>query len=691
MKKLGPVSARERRAYLARLGSDAKWGRPAEKTARAVWDLLKDQLPYPLPDFLPRSKSKARPSGLEYDQSVLIAKQSFVVALDCAVQAGDRGAMLTQNLLLDALAKSWSVRFRRARRKGARTLYDVRPETAKCVWRDLLDAGIRVETLWDVVAGEWSQQGINPLFLVSRVKGRKHALGWRVEVRADSVTLRAFGGAVQEDRQYRRPGQRRLLFAEDWKPRPRRVRQKVCAERPFNVVNLGPGSESVLALLELTRLKFNVEVFRDDYETIVQYADEHPPSTSPQGRGYRKLRAFVSAYRRVYQETDGIPLEVVERGDDFDDPYRREPMSGYRWIRSRFSRALNRRFHAENFWLDTIHKVFRDRWFGIRVDVPDDEYVVPGPGPHEPPELITTAGGPAHGRFVERDISSSQTQILAVLLGLHELEALATSTRPKFKEWLAQRLWTLHEKTPGGLLADGYTGAADARLVAFVKEHWMRRMYGGELQQIIWDLGKERRTYGPGWRTSRGLRAKREDAMEDGEVVTLPSGIGEAETCAEAFLEALPPWADEVETFLSMCNHLAYVYDQGVVFHDPLDGVEVRWHHAQRGETRLPFGHYKIEVHPPGVNAREVFWPLPPGTVNRRELGQFIPPCLIQMLDAFFSGLVVTGLHAEGVGDVVAVHDGWFVPETFQAAPDGPTLNGQDALDHEGEQQSAAA
>ena len=130
-----------------------------------------------------------------------------------------------------------------------------------------------------------------------------------------------------------------------------------------------------------------------------------------------------------------------------------------------------------------------------------------------------------------------------------------------------------------------------------------------------------------------------------------------------------------------MCNHLAYVYDQGVVFHDPLDGVEVRWHHAQRGKTRLPFGHYKIEVHPPGVNAREVFWPLPPGTVNREELGKFIAPCLIHMLDAFFSGLVVKGLHARGIGDVVAVHDGWFVPETFQAEPGGPVLDGKDALE----------
>jgi hypothetical protein len=75
------------------------------------------------------------------------------------------------------------------------------------------------------------------------------------------------------------------------------------------------------------------------------------------------------------------------------------------------------------------------------------------------------------------------------------------STNPKFKNWLAQELCRLHENTPGGLLADGYLGAGDERLVEFIKAHWMRRMYGSELQQIIWKLGKERPKYGPGWRT----------------------------------------------------------------------------------------------------------------------------------------------------------------------------------------------
>ena len=151
---------KERQEYLARLGSDLKWGRPTEKTTRFVWELLKDKLPIQLDDLLPRSKSE-RPSGAEYNQCVLIAKQSLVVALDCAITAAGRrqgrGAMLTQNLLLEALAKYWSIRFRQATRRGVHTLYDVREETASRVWREMLLAGVRVDTLWNIVTGTWSR------------------------------------------------------------------------------------------------------------------------------------------------------------------------------------------------------------------------------------------------------------------------------------------------------------------------------------------------------------------------------------------------------------------------------------------------------------------------------------------------------------------------------------------------------
>src|SRR5207249_129871 len=181
------------------------------------------------------------------------------------------------------------------------------------------------------------------------------------------------------------------------------------------------------------------------------------------------LCAFVSRHECVYQETKGLRMETL----DADGQPKR--LSGHRWIRSRFFRAPNRRFHARDFGPETVPKVFRDRWFGVWIDTEGHYDTVPdfNRDPWEAPwKEIEIEGGKAHGEFVNRDISSSQTQILAVFLGLDKLEDLATSTNPKFKEWLAQELWALHERAPGGLLADGYSGPGDERLVEFIKAHW---------------------------------------------------------------------------------------------------------------------------------------------------------------------------------------------------------------------------
>src|SRR5206468_2408138 len=102
---------------------------------------------------------------------------------------------------------------------------------------------------------------------------------WTVNVKAGSPALREFENAVEADAQYRRPRPPLpVIFEEDWTPKKRQVRQQVCAEQPYNVVTLGKESETVLAILEEARVKFNVEVFRDDYETVAQYLKDNPPS-----------------------------------------------------------------------------------------------------------------------------------------------------------------------------------------------------------------------------------------------------------------------------------------------------------------------------------------------------------------------------------------------------------------------------
>lgn len=323
-KKLGPVSDQERAEYWPRLGSDRRRGCPTQKTAEAVWGLLAEAgLPVQIDDLLPRRKKPSPPE--EHARAIVVAKQSVLVAIDCAIDAGDRGKMLTVVRLLDALAGRWSLAFRQARRRsGARTVRDMWEETTRAVWRELLVAGVRFDTLKRIATGPWSRSpGPNPLYSVTRVSGSGHPLSWRVNVKP-SESLRTFEALVRDDGQYRRlPGQHLVIFDEDWRPAPRRVRQDICAERPCDVVQLGAGGERVLALLEEARSIFNVEVFREDYETVRDYLEAAPrPCTRVQRRGYEKIRAFVAGYRRVYRDTGGGPA----------DP---------RLIRSRFFRSKN--------------------------------------------------------------------------------------------------------------------------------------------------------------------------------------------------------------------------------------------------------------------------------------------------------------------------------------------------------------
>ncbi len=685
--KFGPVSALERQAYLARLGSDQKCGRPTEKTAREVWALLADTLPVQLEDLM--AKSKAEPSTEEYDRRILVAKQSLVIALDCTITVAGtryktrmgewREKMLTRNLLFDALALRWSRSFRHARQSGARTAYDMRLNTVKATERELLVAGVRFDTLWHIVTGPWSRLGLNPLFSVTRVHGNdNHLRGYRVTLR-DSDALQAFETSVEGDGQYRRrEPQRRLLLAEDRKRTMRQVRQKFCEEQPYNVVNLGEESERLLTILEQSRVKFNVEVFRDDYETLRRYLkyNRGEPYTQAQRREYRKLRGFVSAYRRVYRQTEGIPLETYEYWDEGGG--RPTPMSGYRWIKSRFRRDVNRRYGAINFWPENVPKDFRDRWFDAEVFSPATEEIIP----YDPDEVerVIREGGPAHGQWIERDIMVSQIQTLAVFLGLDTLEALATSKNPTLKEWLSDRLWA------SGLLATGYDGPGDPRLVAFGKKHLMH-FYGADLSKIIRECGSDEAEYGPGWKTTRGLKAKPILKSGTKTVVIAKSGIAEAEDNAFTFFTTLPGWIHVLHRFLETCQRLAQVdaaRTQGVVFSDPFDHAEVRWHHAQRGTRKI--GHDEIEVRPAGHNPAHTnykFMPLPQGTVDQAELRRFIAPCLTHMLDAFLSSLVVKNLADVGVTNIVELHDAWLVPETVTVALGDKTFidEGADVLE----------
>ena len=254
---------------------------------------------------------------------------------------------------------------------------------------------------------------------------------------------------------------------------------------------------------------------------------------------------------------------------------------------------------------------------------------------------------------------------------------LARRHDPKFKAYLAERLWALHERDRD-VLNDGYSGPNDMRLVAFVKEHWMRRNYGGKVSQIVRDLARETETYGPGWRC---------DVFAAGDG-NRPAGVTVAESLAARFFASLPNWSADVTTFLDACQYIGQHADvyRGVVFTDPLDGAEIRWNPVERATKKIVVGAYKLEARLPGRLVKTKFRPLPANAsgeypVGRTELKQLVAPCLVHTLDAYFSALVLAELRWEGISNVVAVHDGWFVPafHNFVDRPGGQT--GQYFLD----------
>jgi hypothetical protein len=189
--------------------------------------------------------------------------------------------------------------------------------------------------------------------------------------------------------------------------------------------------------------------------------------------------------------------------------------------------------------------------------------------------------------LVERDISSSQTQLLAAFLGLDDLEVLASRERPNFKEYLAHRLWRLHVRTRGKLLAPGYTGPDDARLIAFVKELWMRRNYGGKFNKTVYDLANDPATYGRGWNSD----------------VFATGGVRRAERYWRYFLRKLPAWSHAVTQFLDACRYIGRNADheRGLVFPDPLDGADVQWNPVCRVTRKLAVGKNHLEFRPAGV------------------------------------------------------------------------------------------
>jgi hypothetical protein len=186
----------------------------------------------------------------------------------------------------------------------------------------------------------------------------------------------------------------------------------------------------------------------------------------------------------------------------------------------------------------------------------------------------------------------------------------------------------------------------------------MKRLYGSKVRRIVQVQSWDPDTYGPGWADT-----------------TIADWSA---THVEQFLETIPYYG-EVDRFLDACTWIgknADAYD-GVTFKDPLDLSTFTWNPVALRDERLILDDLELTVRLPLGKERDGRYP-----VKLDKLARMVAPCVVHMLDAFYSALVMEELSGRGVHDFVAVHDSWFVPPGFiTPTPEGrPLQSGGEAL-----------
>lgn len=653
---------------------DRGWRRPTVETAERIWALLVPaDLDIKISDLLP-DYEWLRPN--EVDDLGRQAMQALVVALDAARLAGDAGRMLTTNTVFDALAATWSDHYRACVETGrAAVSYDMKKTTVRATWRDLLRNGIRLDAFVATVS-----RGCPGLYSTKRISTR----GRTVTVETGSPALEDFLKTVDADPNYRRPGTRsRLLLAAEPLPPRRRARQ-VAAEWAYNVVETGKRSDELIRRLEAARVYLDVLAFMKDATRLEQRrnglretlwdrfgVDATRSSARPRGAGRRSplqwgmkhvQRADIPTVRALYeqyQSANGQFLQIKDIREQLQRLGAAGRVTGDSVeIRSGFSKVVNRRYHPLHFWpvevsgkdvreelvavqggedweLETWELASRrGRWFSADAISSSDKRA-------RTVERLFPEVDPTDARFrdcqplVGFDVSSSQLQILAVLLGLADLEAEVTTQ--SFKEVLAGRVWRRHADSRDTFtLPSGFAGPTDPNLAEAIKVAVMTRLYGSEPETVARNLTMKPGQFGPGLGDAANVRSLFDKTV----------GL---DTILEEFLPACQMIAARV------CDADPY---GGVVFIDPYDGARVRWNPILRRMTPVTSEGTRLYVSVP-VGCPNAAGEYP---VDTPKLSRVIAPCLTQMLDAAFAGYVVEALNARGVRDVVSVHDCWMVP-----------------------------
>jgi hypothetical protein len=432
----------------------------------------------------------------------------------------------------------------------------------------------------------------------------------------------------------------------------------------------------------------------------------------------KRVRAKLAAYDRALQVvlTYRAVYEQVENE------------SGVKQIRSDFARVINRRYQPLHMWPAYVSAkplAAPDVKQASRgVDEPDAD------AEERDPEAADIRSyrkrwfkaldpvGPDACELTNRDISSSQTQIVATLLGIKELEqrTMASGTKVPFKKWLADLAFREHRKgekeqarrqaseqeaeQAGGASKAG--SARRKRAAAAAARSASKRSPSGRGKpndrkgskprrpKHIFSLRTDRRAarrkddYVGGsdsrlqnlckmlWMTaSYGSDLRKVHELQTNDPVTF--GPGWTIKDAGWFLRKVNKRFPEMQTFLRACRYIANRAckrrpSAGIELIDPSDMSVIRWNPVARKEQPLSSHDGKIILSLPAVKRVTDTFPLSREyPVDRERLRRMMAPCIVHTIDAYFSTLVMRKLADRKIRDFIGIHDCWYVPKQVRS------------------------
>jgi hypothetical protein len=663
-------------------------------------------------------------------------RRALVVALDAAIQAGECGRLLTQNLVFDAVAASWSDHYRNACKSGpARVSYEMSTAVLKGAWRDVVvREEIDLEKLIRLAqhgCGLYkAKQGHDKTYTVKLSTKTQERRDQFLAIIADEA---ATGGTYQRRtslRRLRRPDETDAdetnadgrevggdpLADDDLSDMDDATTRKVVAGVAYNVATPGQRSLDVIRQLESARLYLNAKAVKDEYIRLRDLADakavelyekfgvdvtkliakrerivtDH--NTQKPRRGYyksawelelrRKLGKYpdqgIAAARGKREQRDERVKEVVALARKYDkrEGQRRQlkaiveqveaiekaggvDKDGEIEICTRYAKLINRRYQALDFWptevsgkdnqrtlmgSSPIITSRRNRLFRVRASAPL-------------PNQITDILGERQDLYGV-DVSGSQIQICATLLGLRDLENALR--KDSFKDLASRRVWIRDsDPTDPFKLPDdhGYDPDGDDRLKEALKSAAMTYLYDSPIAMVAARLRDEPDEFG------RGL----------GKTENLAQILNDEELQLDVIAKKWRP----------ACRRIAKRADAyaGVSFTDPFDEEPVRWNPirwkldraAGAGDvqirTKIPLAPHRVTgTSKKGKPYTYTEWkPATPNEkgkyhIDRNALRNSFGACFIHTLDSMFCGLVLEEMRRLGVPNIVAIHDAWLVP-----------------------------